>query len=278
MSGKYSLNTFGNIIKYDNIRSNIGLGVDPDIYARLKVNSSGSGESSYLWISSLLGGYNDNLNKVAIGTINSNSCVGAVNKLYNFTDLYLNSDTTYNNYGDIYVIGNVINSNNFYIHSNLNVNGNVGIGKYSSKIRLDVDGNCDGTDINNWICASIGSANNNLGRIAIGVLNSNVLIGSYDKIWRPLLINGDGNGNGCNVTIGTNLFINSNLSVLNGNIIVNSGPMYSNAIFIGTYKNYSSIYSYNNYTKDYNELYLNGDIISGKGSDVHVLNSLNVDL
>ena len=281
MSGRYSLNTYGNIIKYDYIRSNIGIAINPDIFARLKVNSIGSGETNDLWISTLFGGNNDNLHKVAIGTLNSNSCVGAVDKLYNFTDLYLNSDTTYDNYGDVYIIGNVINSNNVYIQSNLNINGNVGIGKYASSIRLDVNGIGSGSDANNWITASIGSSNNNLNRVIIGVINSNAIIGSYNFnnsniTWTPLIINGDGNGNGCNVIIDTNLYVNSNLSILNGNVIINSGSLYSNAIFIGTSKNSSTIYSYNNYTKKYNTLYLNSDQ-SNIGNDVIIQQNLYVN-
>ena len=46
-------------------------------------------------------------------------------------------DTSYKNYGNIYILGCVFNSNNVYMYSNLNVNGNIGIGKTSiSSIEL----------------------------------------------------------------------------------------------------------------------------------------------
>jgi len=278
MSGRYSLNTFGNIIKYDHIRSNIGIGNLPDIYAKLKVNSVGSGETSDLWISSLFGGNNDKLNKIAIGTINSNSCIGAVDTRYNFTDLYINSDTSLKNIGNVYILGFLINSNNVYMYSNLNVNGNIGIGKNPApSVRLDINGLGNGNTYNNWISASIGCVNNNLNRIAIGVINSNAIIGSVDSynsnIWKPLILNGDGKGNGCNVIIDTDLNVTSNLSVLNGNIMVSSGN--SNIIFIGNNKSFPSIYCYNNYSSNYDILYLNSD--KNNGGDVVIRKNLFVN-
>jgi hypothetical protein len=279
MSGKYSLNTFGNIIKYDYIRSNVGIGVNPDIFARLKVNSISTGEDNNLWVAGLFGGVNDSLNKVAIGTINSNAVIGSIDTQYNWKNLYLNSDTK-NTYGDVYMLGNVINSNNVYINSNLNIQyGNVGIGKYSTNIRLDVNGTGTGNDNVNWITASIGSANNNLNRIVIGTLNSNASLSSYNiknNTWTPLILNGDGNGNGCNVLVDTNLLVNSNLLVYYGNLCVNLGSnSYSNAIVIGNINGASTIYSSNNFTGLYNDLYLNCDS-SNNGADVRIQKNLHI--
>lgn len=280
MSGRYSLNTFGNIIKYDYIRSNIGIGNAPDIYAKIKINSVGSGETTDLWIASLFGGNNENLHKIAIGTINSNSCIGAVDNTYNFTDLYLNSDGSYNNSGNIYILGNLYTSNNVFIYSNLNVNGTIGVGKNpSSSTRLDINGLGNGINYNNWVSTSIGCSDSNLNRIAFGIINSNAIIGSVDgnnsNRWKPLIINGDGNGNGCNVVIDTNLYVTSNLSIINGNILVNTGPSYSNTIFIGNNKTLPSINCYNNFSKDYDILYLNCD--KNSGNDVIIRQNLFVN-
>jgi len=255
MSGKYSLNTFGNIVKCDYIRSNIGIGVSPVIYTRLKVNSLGSGQDNSLWISSLFGGYNDALNKVALGTINSNACVAAIDNLYNWTDLYLNSDTiSGGNYGNVIIQGNFINSNSTYIQSNLNIFGNIGIGKNATNIKLDINANNDGSGTNNWVYTSIGSSNNAINRVVLGVINSNASIGSFNystNKWGQLLLNGDGNGKGENVTVATNLIVNSNIFISSNTYIGSTNltgrqlNIYGNISVIGSDTNNGIIKSTN---------------------------------
>jgi hypothetical protein len=282
MSGRYSLNYFGNIIKYDFVRSNIGIGVQPDIFARFKASSIGTGENENLWVAGLFGGVNDTLDKVAIGTINSNSVIASIDTSYNWKNLYLNSDTI-NDGGDVYIIGNQINSNNLYINSNVYINnGSLGIGKnYNNNIRLDVDGYGNGKyNINdNWITASFGVKDKNLNRIIIGVLNSNAIVGSYNsntKLWSPLILNGDGEGNGGDVIVDNELVVNSNVMIYDGNLYVNVGTnTYNNAIFIGSINDASTIFSYNNDTLDYNTLYLNCDN-SNNGNDVIIHKNLHV--
>lgn len=138
MSGRYSLNYFGNVIKYDFVRSNIGIGVQPDIFARFKSSAIGTGENQNLWVAGLFGGVNDALDKIAVGTINSNSVIASIDTTYNWKNLYLNSDTI-DRGGDVFIFGNQINSNNLYINCNVDIiYGSLGVGKHHNQaIRLD---------------------------------------------------------------------------------------------------------------------------------------------
>ena len=65
--GKYSLYYSGNIITYDVIRHNVGIGVNPNIFSRLNVNSISDGNSyisSNNWIAASFGASNNSLNNI----------------------------------------------------------------------------------------------------------------------------------------------------------------------------------------------------------------------
>ena len=202
--GKFSLYNSGDIIKYDNLRYNVAIGdIKTNIYTRLLVNSQTSGDdNSFLWVAGLFGGTNNDLNKIALGTTNSNAVIGALDNSYNFTDLYLNSDSY--TYGNIYILGKTISSNNFNIYSS------VGIGNKSiSSVPLNVD-SCY---FNNNI-AFFGNSFITSNKIIFKIVNNLFpMIGATDSNNNisPLYINSDNSGNNGDVVI--NKLITNNLNI-----------------------------------------------------------------
>ena len=202
--GKFSLYNSGDIIKYDNLRYNVAIGdIKTNIYTRLLVNSQTSGDdNSFLWVAGLFGGTNNDLNKIALGTTNSNAVIGALDNNYNFTDLYLNSDSY--TYGNIYILGKTISSNNFDIYSS------VGIGNKSiSSVPLNVD-SCY---FNNNI-AFFGNSFITSNKIIFKIVNNLFpMIGATDSNNNisPLYINSDNSGNNGDVVI--NKLITNNLNI-----------------------------------------------------------------
>ena len=207
--GKFSLYNSGDIIKYDNLRYNVAIGdTQTNIYTRLAVNSQTTGDdNSFLWVAGLFGGTNNSLNKIALGTTNSNAVLAAVDNNYNFTDLYLNSDS--NTYGNIYILGKTISSNNFSIYSS------VGIGnKAISSVPLNVD-SCY---FNNNI-AYFGNSFITSNKIIFKIVNNLFpMIGAIDNNNNiaPLYINCDNSGNNGGVII--NNLITNNLNIGFGGI------------------------------------------------------------
>ena len=124
--GNYSLFSTGNIISVDKIRHNVGIGNNPDIYARLKITSIGSGDNQpnqKTWISGLFGSSNVNFNSVALGTNNSNAIVASLDYNYNFANLFLNNDSVSKGGSVIIMGGDLISSNNIAIGCNLYLQG-----------------------------------------------------------------------------------------------------------------------------------------------------------
>ena len=251
-TGNISLFNLGNILKYDYRRLNVGIGDNPSIYTRLNVVSSDTGFSSNLWISAIFGGTNKNVNKVAIGSVNSNAVISAIDINNNFTDLYINNNSV-NNYGNVYFLGNIYSSNNLHL-----LNGNIGIGKYASyNVALDVNNKSINNDV-----AYFGNSNITFNKFIITYNNNIPTIGAKDSNynWSPMIINGDNLNNGNTVTIPNSLFVNNNfycsgnigigttfnnnyrLIINGGNILINNNS--STSIGFSGNNNSLSVYGY----------------------------------